>query len=81
MSASSNGSTGKKHGVAITGIGAITPIGHGAEELWEGVRHGCSAVRPVTRFDASALPSQMAAEVEFDPLSVLDQREIRRLDR
>lgn len=81
MSASSTGSAGKKHGVAITGIGAITPIGHGAEGLWEGVRNGCSGVRIITRFDASALPSQMAAEVEFDPLSVLDQRENRRLDR
>ena len=40
MSAYRNGSTGKKHGVAITGIGAITPIGHGAEGLWEGIRDG-----------------------------------------
>ena len=71
----------RKHGVAITGIGAITPIGHGADGLWEGVRRGSSAVRIITRFDASTLPSQVAAEVEFDPLSVLDQREIRRLDR
>lgn len=81
MSAGSNGSTGKKHGVAITGIGAITPIGHGAEGLWEGVRKGESAVRIITRFDASTLPSQVAAEVEFDPLSILDARENRRLDR
>ncbi len=81
MSVNSNGFTNTKHGVAITGIGAITPIGHGAEGLWEGVRNGCSAVRTITRFDASALPSQMAAEVEFDPLTLLDQREIRRLDR
>lgn len=81
MSVNSNVFTNTKHGVAITGIGAITPIGHGAEGLWEGVRNGCSAVRTITRFDASALPSQMAAEVEFDPLTLLDQREIRRLDR
>ena len=81
MSAGRNGRTNRKVGVAITGIGAVTPIGHGAEGLWEGVRRGQSAVRTITRFDASSLPSQMAAEVEFDPLSVLDQREIRRLDR
>jgi 3-oxoacyl-[acyl-carrier-protein] synthase II len=81
MSAHRNGHAGRKHGVAITGIGAVTPIGHGAEGLWEGVRRGCSAVRAITRFDASTLPSQMAAEVEFDPLSILDARENRRLDR
>ena len=81
MSAGRNGRTNRKIGVAITGIGAVTPIGHGAEGLWEGVRRGQSAVRTITRFDASSLPSQMAAEVEIDPLSVLDQREIRRLDR
>ncbi len=81
MSASRNGSTDKKHGVAVTGIGAITPIGHGAEGLWAGIRNGCSAVRTITRFDASTLPSQIAAEVDFDPLSVLDARESRRLDR
>ena len=81
MSAGRNGSTHKKHGVAITGIGAITPIGHGAEGLWDGIRKGCSAVRTITRFDASTLPSQMAAEVDFDPLSVLDARESRRFDR
>ena len=81
MSAHRNGEVRRKHGVAVTGIGAITPIGHGADGLWEGVRRGSSAVRIITRFDASTLPSQVAAEVEFDPLSVLDQREIRRLDR
>ncbi|MFN8661399.1 MAG: beta-ketoacyl-ACP synthase II [Thermomicrobiales bacterium] len=81
MSAHRNGDFRRKHGVAITGIGAVTPIGHGADGLWEGVRRGSSAVRIITRFDASTLPSQVAAEVEFDPLSVLDQREIRRLDR
>jgi len=85
MSASvhSNGRTSRirKHGVAITGIGAITPIGHGAEGLWEGIRKGRSAVRTITRFDASVLPSQIAAEVDFDPQSVLDARESRRFDR
>ena len=30
--------------VAITGIGAITPIGNGVEGLWDGVRRGESAV-------------------------------------
>lgn len=68
--------------VAITGIGAITPIGHGAEGLWAGVERNRSAVRCIDRFDASPFPSRMAAQVDdFDPAEHLDVRRARRLDR
>lgn len=68
--------------VVITGIGAITPIGSGRDGLWEGVLKGKSAVRPVTRFDASALSSRIAAEIrDFDPLDHMAARKARRLDR
>lgn len=70
-----------KHRVAITGIGVITPIGTGVEGLWEGVRRGESAVRRITRFDPSDFPSQMAAEVEFDPVDYMSPKRARRLDR
>lgn len=70
-----------KHRVAITGIGAISPIGIGIEELWQGVRAGKSAVRTITRFDASMLSSQVAAEIEFDPLQYMPPKRARRLDR
>jgi 3-oxoacyl-[acyl-carrier-protein] synthase II len=67
--------------VAITGIGAITPIGSGAEGLWAGVRNGVSAIRPITRFDASPFSSRVAGEVDFDPLDYLPPKRARRLDR
>jgi 3-oxoacyl-[acyl-carrier-protein] synthase II len=70
-----------KHRVAITGIGAITPIGTGVEALWEGVRAGSSAVRTVTRFDSSHFSSRVAGEVEFDPLDHMPAKRARRLDR
>lgn len=70
-----------KHRVAITGIGAITPIGACKEGLWAGVRAGRSAVGPITRFDASPFPSRVAAEVEFDPLDHMSAKRARRLDR
>lgn len=70
-----------KHRVAITGIGAITPIGVGADALWQGVRSGKSAVRTITRFDASMLSSQVAAEIDFDPLEYMAPKRARRLDR
>ena len=68
--------------VAITGIGAVTPIGHGVEGLWQGVRSGRSAVRRVTRFDPAPFRSRLAAEIDdFDPSDYLGARGARRLDR
>lgn len=68
--------------VAVTGIGAITPIGCGREGLWNGVRRGISAVRRITRFDPTPFRSQIAAEIDgFDPLDYIEARKARRLDR
>lgn len=68
--------------VVITGIGAITPIGHGADGLWAGVLADRSAVRTIDRFDPSPFPSRIAAQVDdFDPADHLDPKRARRLDR
>ena len=68
--------------VVMTGIGAITPVGSGADGLWDGVMANRSAVRLIDRFDASAFPSRIAAQIDdFDPADHLDPRRARRLDR
>ena len=68
--------------VVITGIGAVTPIGIGKDELWQNVLQGRRGGRRITRFDPTPYPSQMAAEVDnFDPLDYLDAKRARRLDR
>jgi 3-oxoacyl-[acyl-carrier-protein] synthase II len=68
--------------VVITGIGAVTPIGITGENLWSGLKAYRSAVRVVTRFDASIYRSQMAAEIsDFDPADFLEDKRIKRLDR
>ena len=68
--------------VVITGIGAITPIGHGRNGLWQGVLRGKSAVRRVSAFDVDAYRCQVAAEVrDFDPTPYLDRKQLKRLDR
>jgi 3-oxoacyl-[acyl-carrier-protein] synthase II len=67
--------------VAITGIGAITPIGITRESLWEGLRANRSAVREVTRFDASLFRSRIAAEIDFNPSDFLEDKRVKRLDR
>lgn len=69
--------------VVVTGLGAVTTIGIGKDELWQGVRREKSAVRRITRFDPSLFKSQIAAQVDdFDPQDyVSDHRKLRRLDR
>lgn len=72
----------KVHRVAITGIGAITPIGSGRKGLWEGVLAARSAVQRITRFDPSDFRSQVAAQVnDFEPLDHFEAKRARRLDR
>lgn len=68
--------------VVITGMGAVTPLGLDVPTLWRGIREARSGVGPITRFDASAHETRIAAEVkEFDPSTVLDRKEARRTDR
>ena len=73
---------GRQRRFVITGIGAVTPIGHGREGLWRGVLRGKSAVRRVSAFDVDAYRCQVAAEVrDFDPTPYLDKKQLKRLDR
>jgi len=68
--------------VAVTGIGAVTPIGSGADGLWAGVLANRSAVQAIDRFDASPFPSRIAAQInDFVPTDHLDVKRARRLDR
>ncbi len=68
--------------VVVTGIGAITPMGHGSPGLLAGMRAPRSGVGRITRFDASGFSSQVAAEVsDFDPLQYMETKRARRLDR
>lgn len=68
--------------IVVTGIGAVTPIGTGADGLWEGVRNGASGVRTITRFDTSQIPTTVAAEIDdFDPLDFFEAKLARRMDR
>lgn len=49
--------------VAITGVGAVTPLGVGADALVEGLLAGRSGVGPLTLFDPASLPTKIAAQV------------------
>lgn len=54
--------------VVITGLGAITPVGHTHEETWAALVAGRSGIGRITRFDATGCTAQIAGEVKnFDP--------------
>jgi len=68
--------------IVITGLGAITPLGLDVASTWEACKAGTSGVGPITQFDASALPTRIAAQVKgFDPVTVLGVKETRRTSR
>ncbi|OGT92607.1 MAG: beta-ketoacyl-[acyl-carrier-protein] synthase II [Gemmatimonadetes bacterium GWC2_71_9] len=68
--------------VVVTGIGAVTPIGTGADGLFAGLKARRSAVRTITRFDPTPFRSRMAAEMpDFRPQDFLDAKRARRYDR
>jgi len=67
--------------VVITGAGAVTPVGNTAEEFWTALTEGKSGIGPITRFDASLLPTRIAAEVKgFDSLRYIDKKDDRKFD-
>src|SRR5438034_5091767 len=70
-----------KRRVAITGIGALTPIGTARDGLWDGLRRQRSAVRPLSRFDPSIYHSQIAGEMDFHPSDFISEKRLKRLDR
>ena len=70
-----------KNRVVITGMGAITPVGLTVSGLWESLVSGESGITKVSRFDASNLPTKVAAEVKgFNAESYMDRKDIRRTD-
>jgi len=68
--------------VAVTGLGAITPVGNTAEETWRSAVAGKSGIDFIRSFDADGFPVRVAAEVkDFDPEGLAPPKELRRLDR
>lgn len=65
----------------MTGMGAITPIGNGVENFWQGIRQERIGFGPITRFDAGGYKCSLAAEVkDFDPERYMDKKAARRME-
>lgn len=67
--------------VAITGIGAVSPVGNTAPATWEALKAGTSGIGEITHFDASEINVKVAAEVKgFDGAELLGRAEARHAD-
>lgn len=74
--------------VVVTGMGIVSPVGTGVEYAWKNVVAGKSGVRKITEFDVSDLASQIAGlpqqgtePGQYNPDTVVEPREQRKLDR
>ncbi|EIF4224152.1 beta-ketoacyl-ACP synthase II [Campylobacter jejuni] len=68
--------------VVVTGIGMINALGLDKESSFKAICNGESGVNKITLFDATDFPVQIAAEVKnFNPLEVVDGKEVKKIDR
>jgi len=68
--------------VVITGMGAVSALGHTAKETWAALREGRSGIGPITSLPRESLRFGIAAEVrDFDPLKHFDEKRVILLDR
>ncbi len=70
-----------KRRVAVTGLGAVTPIGNTVDEFWKSIREGKVGIGPITKFDASQYDVKIAAEVKgFVAKERLDFKSAKRME-
>jgi len=71
-----------KRRVVVTGMGAVTPLGHNVNDTWENVKKGTCGIAPITLYDTTDRKVTLAGEVkDFDATAYLDKKEVRRMDR
>jgi nodulation protein E len=69
--------------VVVTGMGAVTPLGHSVASYWDSLKQGVSGLGPITQAATpEELTQKVAAEVkDFDPLKHFEERQLSTLDR
>ncbi len=68
--------------VVVTGVGAVTPLGHNVPDTWAAILAGTSGIGPITLVDGSKHSIGGLCEVKgFDPEQYMDRKDARRRDR
>lgn len=69
-----------RYRVAITGMGAVTPLGNTLGETWTGLVNGRSGAGPITVLDASPYNCKIAAEIKgFNPELYIERKKTRHM--
>lgn len=67
--------------VVVTGMGAITPIGHSVDEFWKAVKEQKTGFAEITKFDTTDFKCKIAAEVkDFDAKKYMDFKDAKRME-
>lgn len=67
--------------VVVTGLGAVTPLGVGVDELWRGLLDGRHGIRELDDEEFAELPVRVAGTVPVDPMELLPRQAARRMNR
>lgn len=71
-----------KRRVVVTGIGVVSPIGHGKVEFLKALKEGRNGVSTIESFDTEGFTATIAAEIkDFNPELYIKRKEIKRMDR
>ncbi len=66
--------------VVVTGVGLVSAVGIGTEEVWQSLLAGRSGVAPITHFDTTGFAATIAAEVKgFDPFLYIEKKEVKKM--
>lgn len=70
-----------KKRVVVTGLGAITSIGHNVEEFWSNIKAGNTGFAEITKFDTTDYKCKIAAEVKgFEAKNFMDFKAAKRME-
>ena len=68
--------------VVVTGMGAVTPIGIGVENFWNGIKNNQVGIQIIDRFDPTEFKAKVAAQVnDFNPKDYMDPKSAKRMDK
>lgn len=68
--------------VVVTGMGAVTPIGIGVENFWNGIKENLVGIQVIDRFDVTDFKAKVAAQVnDFNPKDYMDIKSAKRMEK
>lgn len=68
--------------VVITGMGAVTPIGIGVDNFWDGIKEGKVGIELIDRFDTTDFKAKVAGQVDdFNAKDFMDPKSAKRMEK